>query len=279
MNIHRILNNNAVIVLDEEGQEQIVCGKGIAFKKKSGEKVSEDVELQVFTLKDNEMNQKFQQLFGSIPIEEITLAEEIIEMAKSYLGKRLNESIFVSLTDHIHTSLVRHDEGFSLTNAMLWDVKRFYKDEFDAGIIALDMIEKEFGVRLPDDEAAFIAIHLVNAELDEDIHNMMEITKMMQEMSSIVKYVFNLEFDEDDVYYYRFVTHLKFFAQRVINGKTYEDNEDDLLEMIKERYRNAYKCVLKIAEFLEKTYSYTVSNEEIAYLTIHVQRVVYKTRK
>ena len=37
MIIQRILNNNVVIVKNKKGQEEIVCGKGIAFKKKVGE--------------------------------------------------------------------------------------------------------------------------------------------------------------------------------------------------------------------------------------------------
>ena len=36
MIIQRILNNNVVIVKNKKGQEEIVCGKGIAFKKKVG---------------------------------------------------------------------------------------------------------------------------------------------------------------------------------------------------------------------------------------------------
>ena len=37
MRIDRILNNNVVIIKDENGEEQVVCGKGIAYKKKRRE--------------------------------------------------------------------------------------------------------------------------------------------------------------------------------------------------------------------------------------------------
>ena len=41
MRIDRILNNNVVIIKDENGEEQVVCGKGIAYKKKAGDLLSE----------------------------------------------------------------------------------------------------------------------------------------------------------------------------------------------------------------------------------------------
>ena len=50
MIIDRVLNNNVVIIKDENGIEQVVCGKGIAFKKKSGDFVDEKEVNKVFIL-------------------------------------------------------------------------------------------------------------------------------------------------------------------------------------------------------------------------------------
>ena len=48
MIIHRILNNNVVITLDKEGKECVVCGKGIAFKKKIGDEIDSKEVNKVF---------------------------------------------------------------------------------------------------------------------------------------------------------------------------------------------------------------------------------------
>ena len=64
---------------------------------------------------------------------------------------------------------------------MLWDIKRFYEEEFRLGKKALDMIRERFKVDLPEDEAAAIALHIVNAEMDEsDLTQTMKVTKIMQ---------------------------------------------------------------------------------------------------
>ena len=144
------------------------------------------------------------------------------------LGKKMNDMVYISLIDHVHTAIVRFLEGVTVKNVLLWDIRRFYKEEYQIGLWALHLIEERFKVRLPEDEAGFIALHLANAQMDEKVmHNMYEITRIMQEIVNIVKYYFHVSFDEDDVYYYRFITHLKFFAKRLTEKATYEDDNAD----------------------------------------------------
>lgn len=281
MIIEKILNNNVVIVKDEKDMEKIVMGRGLAFKKKVGDEFDESKIDKVFTLSNKEVVNKFQELIVDIPIEHIELAEEIISYVKTKKCKKLNEVVYISLVDHIYTSIVRFNEGITVKNILLWDIKRFYPEEFLVGLNALDMIEERFNVRLPEDEAGFIALHLVNAEIDEGImQDIYHITKFVQEIINIVKYKFNIVFNEDSIYYYRFVTHLKFFAQRLINKNIYQDeNDNELFEVIKKKYINSYSCVEIISEFILKKYNYNLSNEEKLYLTIHIERMIYKSMK
>lgn len=280
MQIYKILNNNVAVVLDEQAQEKIVMGRGICFKKKAGDEISPETVDKTFFLSASEANSKFQVLIQDIPLEHIAIGEEIITEARIRLGKKLNDMIYISLIDHVHTSIVRCLDGVTVKNVLLWDIRRFYKDEFQIGLWALEQIKEKCKVELPVDEAGFIALHLANAQMDEGVmHNMYEITRIMQEVVNIVKYHFHVEFNEDDVYYYRFITHLKFFAKRLIEKKTYEDGDsDDLLDVIKNKYQNAYHCVEKISTFVAKKYQYELSKEEQLYLTIHIERVIHKTK-
>ena len=189
--------------------------------------------------------------------------------------------VYISLIDHVHTSIVRFLDGVTVKNVLLWDIRRFYKDEYQIGLWALNLVEEKCKVRLPEDEAGFIALHLANAQMDDDtMHNMYEITRIMQEVVNIVKYFFKIEFDEDDVYYYRFVTHLKFFAKRLIEHTAdEEDSSDGLWEVIREKYPEAFRCTEKITLFIAGKYEYDLSKEEQLYLTIHIERVMNKTKK
>lgn len=280
MRIFKALNNNVAVVLDENGKEKIVMGRGICFKKRAGDDISPEVIDKTFFLSGSEAHNKFQVLIQDVPMEHIVIGEEIIAEAKTRLGKKLNDMVYISLIDHVHTSIVRFLDGVTVKNVLLWDIRRFYKDEYQIGLWALKLIEEKCKVRLPEDEAGFIALHLANAQMNEGImHNMYEITRIMQEIVNIVKYFFRVEFDEDDVYYYRFITHLKFFAKRLTDHTTYEEeNSDDLWIMIKEKYPEAFRCVEKITEFIAGKYDYDLSKEEQLYLTIHIERVLNKTK-
>ncbi len=279
MQIYKILNNNAAVVRDEQGLEKIVMGKGICFQKKTGTQIDPAVIDKTFFLSTEDASNKFQVLVQDIPMEHITIGEEIIAEAKSRLGKRLNDMIYISLIDHVHTSIVRFLEGITVKNVLLWDIKRFYKEEYEIGLWALAQMNSQLKVQLPEDEAGFIALHLANAQMDDTVmHNMYEITKIMQEILNIVKYFFHIEFQEDNVYYYRFITHLKFFAKRLVDHNNYQDDEnDDLLEVIRQKYAKSYQCVEKITQFISKKYGYVMSREEQLYLTIHIARAIHKT--
>lgn len=281
MRIFKILNNNVAVILNEEGQEQIVMGRGICFKKRAGDEIPDDMIDKEFHLSTPEAHNKFRELIQDISMEHIVLGEEIIAEAKKRLGRRLNDMIYISLIDHVHTSILRFLDGITVKNVLLWDIQKFYKDEYHIGLWALDLIEKQCKVRLPDDEAGFIALHLANAQMDEEVmHDMYEITKIMQELINIVKYYFHVDFDEEDVYYYRFITHLKFFAKRLLDHKFYEeDDSDELWNIIRKKYQESFQCVGRISEFIQKKYGHSLSKEEQIYLTIHIERVIKKTGK
>ena len=230
MRIDRILNNNVVIIKDENGEEQVVCGKGIAYKKKAGDLLSEKLINKVFVLKDTAQKQHFQEIISEIPVEYVQITTEIVEMLTQTLERKLNEAIYISLSDHIYMAITRYLDGVVVKNSMLWDIKRFYEKEYQAAKKVWKMINQTFKVELPEDEIGFI-------------------------------------------------THLKFFAQRLLTDKEYEDDQDnELFNTIRQKYRTSYKCVEKIAEFISRKYEKELSDEEKLYLTIHIERVIYKSR-
>lgn len=274
MEISKVLNNNVAVVI-ENNEEKIVMGRGICFKKKTGDTIEPATIDKVFYLHNQEVLSRFKELVVDIPLEYLEIGEEIMDEARLSLGKALNDNIYISMVDHIYTAVVRAKDDILVKNALLWDIQRFYKEEYLIGKKALEIIEKKTGVLLPNDEAGFIALHIVNGQLDEDVHDMYEITKIMQEIENIVRYHFKIEFNEESAYYYRFITHLKFFAQRLVEHKKQNKQEDDLLEVVQVKYANAYQCVEKIAIYIKNQYNYELYDEEKLYLTIHIHRVVY----
>lgn len=274
MIINKVLNNNVVTIIDENNKEAVVMGRGLAFQKKKGDEISEDAVDKVFVLENKFVNDKLIKLINDIPASYLEISEEIINYAETKLDTKLNENIYLTLTDHISFSINRHKNDMPIKNSMLWDIKRLHKDEFEIGLKSLDIIKDKLDIELPTDEAASIAMHILNGELNRDMPEIVNMINLIEEILKIVQYHFNIEFDEESINYYRFITHLKFFTQRLMNGRYYEDEENDLYEMIKVKYPNSYKCVERICALVEKRYKNKLTKEEKLYLMIHTARVV-----
>lgn len=275
MIIQKIFNNNAIVAKDSNKHEFVVMGRGIGFKKSVGEEVDKNLIEKTFILKQKDASEKFKLLLEDISTEYVSLCYDIIEYAKNMLDTQLSDYIYVSLTDHINNAIKMFEEGLRVANPLIWEIKKFYNKEFEIGLKALEFIESETGKMLPEDEAGNIALHLINAQVNSSYNNVKDIahqTKKIQDILNIVKYTYNTTLDEKSISYERFVTHLRFFFQRLNKREKTEPEDDFLLRQVKEKYKKAYDCMLKVEKYLETE----LSDEEKLYLTIHIQRVTQR---
>jgi beta-glucoside operon transcriptional antiterminator len=272
MKIVKIINNNIVSSVDERGKEVVVMGKGIGFQKKAGGIIEESSVEKIFSMPSESAGQ-FAELVADIPYEHTRLAEEIIEHAKETLGVRLNKNIYITLTDHLSYAIERCGQGIEVQNALLWEIQKFYPKEYEVGIDALTMVQQKVGVQLPVDEAGFIALHLLNAEMDADLTQSAPLPGMIKDILNIIRYTMGKELDEKSLSYERLVTHLKFFLQRLIKHETYLDGDEGMRRAIREYCPEEYGCAIKIREYIKTTTGYETSEEEIMYLTMHINRV------
>ncbi len=272
--ISKVINNNVVSAYDDEQHELVIMGRGIAFQKKSGDPIDEERIEKVFSIQNKDISEKFKTLLYDIPIEYMQVCEAIIDHARTTLNKNLNDSIYVTLTDHITFAIERHQKGMDIKNALLWEIKRLYKEEFMCGVEAIRIIQDKLNIHLPEDEAGFIAMHIVNAELNEEMPNVIQITKLIQDILNIVKYHFQIDLDEESLNYFRFVTHLKFFGQRLFNETQMENQNEFLYEVVKEKNTAAFQCAEKINDYVQKEYNRSLIEDEMLYLTLHIDRVI-----
>lgn len=272
MIIKKVLNNNAAIVVGEKNEDLVVTGLGLAFQKKIGDELDEDKLERIFRMESKETSKKLQDLIRDIPVEYFDITEEIVVLVKNNITKNINENIYLTLTDHICFAVERIKKGYDLKNPLAWEISRFYSSEYQIGSSALKIIENKFGVALPKDEAASIAMHIVNAELNVEMSNGVKLVKILQDELTIIKYHFGIEFDENSLAYQRLVTHLKFFAQRVINGEKEVNQDNELFKMVVKQYPKAYECALKIGKYIYEKHNYQVQDSELTYIIVHIER-------
>ena len=277
MRIKKLINNNILCVVDKKGNELIVTGRGICFQRHRGEFVDPALEERTYRMEEKSAQQKLRELDEKLPIEHLALTEALIEHIKTQIPQKLNQSLLITLADHISFAIARKAQGVEFSNPLKGSIMCYYPTEYHLGQHCLKVVREQLGVALQEDEAAFIALHIVNAELNTNMSEMYDITNLIEGALSVVEYFYQRKFDRESLDFNRFVVHLRYFAQRLFQGKMMEDDqgEHDVLfrQLIMKNCKEHYKCAQCIGDYVKNTYQKTLSEEELTYLTIHLKRI------
>ncbi|MDR2662856.1 MAG: PRD domain-containing protein [Treponema sp.] len=274
MTVRKILNNNVAIVLNDLGQECVVTGRGIVFDKRPGDRIESGKVEKSFFLRENGQAEKLSKIIEDIPSDHLKACEEIISIAKKEIPG-LSDSIYLSLVDHISFAIERHKENLDIASSLKWELKRFYPNEFRLGLMALDIIEKHFAMRLPDDEAAFVAFHLINAGTSVNA-NLEEELRLVKGMLEVIKNHFAVKFDEDSAAYGRLLIHLRYFSRRVFekNVPEIEKTSGGLLYRLRAEMPGEASCADALSAFVQDSCHYAVDDDEKSYLIIHIHSLL-----
>lgn len=272
MRISKLINNNLVSSFDKEN-EVIIMGRGIGYGKKPGMLVDNSKIEKIFRMDSRDETKHLQELLQEVPIERIRIVDQIIEEAQKQIKDRMQRSIYITLIDHINFAIERQKQNIEFHNLLANEVKRFYPVEYELGKEAIELIENNMGISLPEDEAAAIALHFVNAEFGKGMQKTINVTKIIQNSLKIVKYFYNMEIDENSLNYERFVTHMKFFAQRAVARELLHSVDQVLNSMIRTQYPKAYQCAEKLANYIENEYNSRITLDELTYLAVHIERI------
>ena len=274
MEIVKVMNNSLVFVKNDDNNEIIVMGRGIGFMKKAGEFIDSSKIEKIFTLKDDEAKKNYFRAMEDVSSEYVDVTNDIVKYASDILNCKLNDNVFISLIDHISFAIERFNKNISLQNRLLWEVKKFYPNEFKVGIYAVNKINDILGVKLPEEEAGNIAFHIVNAQTENsEMENTILMIKMMKDILNIIKYHLDVNLDKESLNYSRFITHLQFFLQRVIEGKVADSKNSFILTQVESQYPEKVNCARSIKSYVEKLLNIEVGDDEILYLAMHIIRV------
>lgn len=274
--IKKVYNNNVILAFENSSKKEVILtGCGIGFGKKPNDTVDDSKIEKKFVIQDNNFESKVNKLASEIPEEVFSVSSGIIEYAERNLNTTLDEYIYISLTDHIYFALKRYKENLPIKNELLYELRRIHKKEYEIGKWAIEYINKTFNVNFLIDEAGFIAMHIINANYRESTNKSCLIMNIINQILDIIKNYYSIEFIEDEINFDRLLTHLKFFAKRLIDKtESIDTNNNGLLEIVKVQYKESYDCVKQIKSFIEENYTYKVNDDEVLYLILHINRVI-----
>lgn len=273
MELIKALNNNVALVYDDKRQEAVVMGSGVAFGLKTGDIVNQSRVEKFFVLDGEKGHKDFNRLLERISLDNLELASNIIKRGEQQLGYHCNDSILLTLSDHLGMMIKRMKEGVYFASPLEWDIKLIYPKEYQYAMTVVKDLQQDLQCEIPEQEAAFIALHFINANFNlEGMQDTILRTKIIQNILNICKIYYKREFHEDSFDVQRFISHIRYFVQRQMKGEVL-DIDEAIAEAVIESCPDDYKCSLKITEFLQKTYGWDICRGEILYLTLHLNRI------
>ncbi|MCI2256482.1 PRD domain-containing protein [Domibacillus sp. PGB-M46] len=273
--IKKVLNSSVVLAEDEQRKEFILFGKGIGYGQKAGNIIEERQADQMFIPIENAKVKEFLGLLDSIPPVFVEITQKIVSYAEEKLNTKLNTGIYFTLMDHLNFAVERYKKNMNITNRVYWEIKNYYREEFEIGKLAVKLMNERFEIELPKEEAANIAFHLINARGEQkESRDGMRYAKMIGSIVNLVRYTLGINIDEDNIHYTRFITHVKFFVERFYADKMLDNENDLLFEQMANLYPQAMDGAFKIREYIKQVNGKTIPNDELAYLAVHIHRLI-----
>lgn len=274
MRVDKVLNNSLILTRDSHDRELIVMGKGLGFNSRPGDEIIAEKIEKRFVVQENVRGKDYLQMVADLPEDILQMAGYILSLADQQLEQKVRGQILFTLADHLAFAVERHRQGIIIQNRLLHDVQRFYPAQYQVARQALETINQQYRLNLPDEEAGNIAFHLVNGQSEgDDVGKAMQSVKMLKDIFTLVQYHFHITPDDDSLNYSRFLTHIRFFIQRLQGEQSRSLNKNPLTAQLACQYPDVHRCTLQISEYVKTQVQAELSEDEQLWLMVHLVRL------
>mgnify|MGYP002516584145 CR=1 FL=1 len=263
------INNNCALARDDSGQDLVVFGRGIAYRRPP------------YELKDlSQVERTFYGVGGAsvaalkdIPEDVLLLAADIIDFASDKLDVDFNPNAPVTLADHINFAIERVKSGVVIETPLAFDVMRLYPREVKIARRAITLIKSRLKLELPEAEVTNIALHLIDGEAEQsNMDATVRATRVIDDVTRIVARHLG-KIDTASFTYARFAMHVRFLVDRIQSGEESDSGMGAMLPVMRREYPDAFKCVADILAYFVTEQGWKCDESETLYLLMHVQRL------
>lgn len=269
MKVIKNINNNVSLCMDSQNREVVAFGKGIGFAKPPYE-----IELKQIERVFYDIDPMYINMVGEISEEILKLSIQIVDYARNVLESPVSSNLVFTLADHLHFAIRRSEENILIKLPILYDVEHLFEKETEIGRWALKLIRTRQKVYLPKEEAACIALHIINAERERRTDTKIkEDDDIIEEITRIIEQFFELSVDRSQFNYSRFAMHMRYLLQRGKRNELIHSEDTMLYESMSSALPEINRCVEKIAGYLKKELDIQLTKEERMYLILHTNRL------
>ena len=271
MKVIKKINNNVAVCLDNNNNELIAFGKGIGFQKVPYELTDiSKIERTYYGVIHSYIG-----LVNEIPEDIFDISAKIVEWAKTKLTKELSVNIVFTLADHINFAIKRYKDKMNIKMPLGYEIEHLYETEMMIGKKAVSYINRRKKIKLGKSEAVGIAMHFINAEdqYTKASEKTMDDDQIIEKITELIEQKLKRKINKKNFNYARFVSHMQYLLKRRQAQSTLNSDNDKMFELLKDEYPETYDCVLEIRDYLKEYLNWSLNNEELLYLMLHVNRL------
>lgn len=273
MVILRVFNNNVVLARDEIGREAILTGRGLGFQRRAGQEVDTSFIARRYIPADNA--ESVAEVIAGIPLERLALIERIFRRAARELGTGVPSSTIVAVVDHVNQAMERVRQGLVMDYPLRAEAAHLHPEELRLAEAMVEELNAAQEVQLPAGEAIALALHLFTAAVGA--HSAQEATRQSRLIAQVMELLsgtYGDSFDAGSVDAARFAVHLRYFLVRARTAVQIQDSTASLVtRALRAGNPDAYRVALRIRDLLELRLGTGVTDDETAYLALHVARL------
>ncbi len=224
---------------------------------------------KIFSIEDEKNQMNLKEVYNRVDGEFVAVCEEAIAEICEELDEELNESIHIGLIDHLALAIKRLKNKEEISNPFIVEIETLYNVEFEMAKKIIKKIQRKYKIKFPPGEIGFITLHIHSARKGNKLSNTIKYSYLANRIVSCIESAFDSKINKKSLDYARFLAHIRFTIERILTDTILNN---DLIDVIKKSYPQSYEIAEESAKIIEETLNKKVIEDEIAYITMHIER-------
>lgn len=268
--VEKVLNHNTVIAIHGDNhKEYLIMGKGIGFGKKINERIETRPEDTVYSLQESTERGDAGQLAKSISPVCLEIADEVLKKAEQTFGT-IDRNMLFPMADHIEFAVKRIQNNEQIRNPLTEDIRILFHAEYKVAQCIEDILLKRLGIQIDEHEIGYVALHIHSALEEENISQSMQMAQAVRTCVSMVERETGKSIDVLSLSYNRLMNHIRYLVLRAQKGEPLKVSMNDYMEI---KFPRSFQIAQTVCDQLSQDLHVQLSEEEIGYLAIHLERV------
>ncbi len=271
--VRKALNHNTLLAISQEdNQEYLIIGKGIGFGKKVSERFEppQGMDCTVYSLREQTERGNPKQMIKSVDPIYLEIAGRVLANAEKAFGN-IDRSILFPMADHIAFAVRRIRANEQIRNPLTNDIRALFHMEYKTAECAREILRETLHAEIDEHEIGYIALHIHAAIEDENVAFSMQMARTVRACIALVEQAVGQTIDVHSLSYNRLMNHIRYMAARAAKGEKLKLNMNDY---IASKYPRAYAIAKEVCVQMERQIRYSLEDNEIGYLAMHVGRVL-----